>query len=123
MRAGLFYILFVTIALLFVSSKQTTHEQSGNTFSTCQSSMENVNNAGILPAFNDSLKKVFIETNLISFFNQRLYENTIQRRIELPANNLQLFTLKALAIKPPLKYFLVYFYNTSENDDDYHLLA
>lgn len=122
MRAGLFYILLVTFALLLVSLNQNSNKPLHHDISTCQSIAVNTTNDCILPDFNFSLKKVFSELTFLKIIHKSFSEDTKLNRIDLLVNELRLYRKKAIAFIPLLqKSFLLLFHYTSANEDDHNL--
>jgi len=122
MRSGLFYILFVTFALLFISSNQTGNKQLRNDIQSYQSISVNTNRACILPEFSRSLKKVFSGSTFLKIIHKSLFEYAKRSRIDLSLNNLELFQKKTIAFIPlKQKILLLFLCNNSDKEGDHNL--
>jgi len=122
MRSGLFYILFVTFTLLFISSNQTRNKQLHNDIQSCQSIAVNTNIACILPEFCHSLKKVFSRSTYLKIIHKSLFEFAKRSRIDFSLNNLELFQKKAIAFIPlKQKILLLFLCSKSDKEGDHNL--
>jgi hypothetical protein len=123
MRAGVFYILFVIVALFIVSHKQANGELLNTKPASCQMSSVTVSNDCILPVSTFLLKKVITTSNLWALFNHRPSKNSVYSKIDLQVNKLRLYQTRTIAFKTPLGQKIVLFliHHYSNNNDDYHL--
>jgi hypothetical protein len=123
MRAGLLYIVFLTLAFLLVDSKQTDNKHLRNDISAGRSVAANEYIACIVPAFNLSLKKIYTEPVCFKPLFKRLLKDNNGSRIDLTTFSVRLYQTKSIGFKPLIKRpFLLTLHHSAEKEDD-HLLS
>jgi hypothetical protein len=122
MRLELLYILFITIALSFISLDESRNKQLRNDVQSCQIISGNINRVCTVPEFSLSLKTVSSGSTFLRIIHKGLFENVRDSRFDLSVNNLELYKKKIIAIIPlKQKILLLFLCNKSNNDADHNL--
>lgn len=123
MRAGLLYIIFLTLAFLLVASKQTDSNHSGHDISAGRSVKADDYKACTVPEINFSLKKIYSEPVCFKLLYKRLLEDTNCSRTDLTSSFIRLYQAKRISFEPLIKKpFLSTLHYSAEKEDD-HLLS
>ena len=123
MRAGPLYIIFLTLAFLLVSSKQTDNNHLRHDISAGRSVVANEYKTCIVPEINFSLKKIYSEPVCFKLLYKRLLEDTNGSRTDFNASIIRLYQTKRIGFKPLIKkpFLQILHYSAKKTDD--HLLS
>jgi hypothetical protein len=123
MRAGILYILFASVAFLFLYSEQKDNICLHNEILPSKYISINNDIICLVPELNFSLQKVFPVSDCLKHPYKSLFENSDYSKIDLYACNLRLYLTQTVVFKPlKQKSFFFPVYYSSEKDTD-HLLT
>jgi len=121
MKAGLFYILLVIIALFVLSSEQKNEKQSFGVDS-CQIIETNNYSDCIIPENSFSLKKILLSVNFFRLVNVKLFENNHKNRMNFISTFLNLYQKRPLDLERfNQRPFRLLLYSSSDKTDSYNL--
>jgi len=119
MRSQLLFPLFISFALLIISSKETRNEQLPNDIQSSQSITLDSNSDCIITELSFSLKDNFSRSTFYEITHKSHFENRKCNRIDLVANDLKLYRKKTIVFIPLIQRFFIRLLHYSlDNEDD-----
>ena len=119
MRSQLLFPLFISFALLIISSKETRNEQLPNDIQSSQSITLDSNSDCIITELSFSLKDNFSRPTFYEITYKSHFEKRKCNRIDLVANDLKLYRKKTIVFIPLIQRFFIRLLHYSlDNKDD-----